>query len=40
MMAPRPVDMTMRSCELDVRTGGKYRLVFGGAMRGSRESSR
>ena len=21
--------MTLRSCELDVRTGGKYRLVFG-----------
>jgi uncharacterized protein YndB with AHSA1/START domain len=21
--------MTLRSCEMDVRTGGKYRLVFG-----------
>ncbi len=26
---PRSMDMTLRSCELDVRTGGKYRLVFG-----------
>jgi uncharacterized protein YndB with AHSA1/START domain len=26
---PRSVDMTLRLCELDVRTGGKYRLVFG-----------
>jgi uncharacterized protein YndB with AHSA1/START domain len=27
---PRSMGMTLRSCELDVRTGGKYRLVFGG----------
>lgn len=27
--APRSMGMTLRSCELDVRTGGKYRLVFG-----------
>src|SRR4029079_10961480 len=26
---PRSRGMTLRSCELDVRTGGKYRLVFG-----------
>jgi uncharacterized protein YndB with AHSA1/START domain len=26
---PRSLGMTLRSCELDVRTGGKYRLVFG-----------
>ena len=26
---PRSKGMTLRSCELDVRTGGKYRLVFG-----------
>ena len=26
---PRSMNMTLRSCELDVRTGGKYRLVFG-----------
>lgn len=26
---PRSIGMTLRSCELDVRTGGKYRLVFG-----------
>jgi uncharacterized protein YndB with AHSA1/START domain len=26
---PRSMDMTLRSCEMDVRTGGKYRLVFG-----------
>jgi uncharacterized protein YndB with AHSA1/START domain len=25
---PRSMGMTLRSCELDVRTGGKYRLVF------------
>jgi uncharacterized protein YndB with AHSA1/START domain len=28
---PRSMNMTLRSCELDVRTGGKYRLVFGDA---------
>jgi uncharacterized protein YndB with AHSA1/START domain len=27
---PRSMGMTLRSCELDVRTNGKYRLVFGG----------
>ena len=26
---PRSMDMTLRSCEMDVRTGGKYRLEFG-----------
>ena len=26
---PRSMGMTLRSCERDVRTGGKYRLVFG-----------
>jgi uncharacterized protein YndB with AHSA1/START domain len=26
---PRSMGMTLRSCEIDVRTGGKYRLVFG-----------
>jgi uncharacterized protein YndB with AHSA1/START domain len=26
---PRSMGMKLRSCELDVRTGGKYRLVFG-----------
>ena len=26
---PRSMGMTLRSCELDVRTGGSYRLVFG-----------
>ena len=26
---PRSMGMRLRSCELDVRTGGKYRLVFG-----------
>ncbi len=26
---PRSMGMTLRSCELDVRIGGKYRLVFG-----------
>ena len=26
---PKSVPMTMLACEMDVRTGGKYRLVFG-----------
>lgn len=26
---PRSMGMTLGSCELDVRTGGQYRLVFG-----------
>ena len=26
---PRSMGMTLRSCEMDVRAGGKYRLVFG-----------
>jgi uncharacterized protein YndB with AHSA1/START domain len=26
---PKSIGMTLRSCDLDVRTGGKYRLVFG-----------
>ena len=27
--APRSMGMVLRSCEMDVRTGGKYRLEFG-----------
>ena len=27
--APKSMGMSLRSCELDVRVGGKYRLVFG-----------
>jgi uncharacterized protein YndB with AHSA1/START domain len=26
---PRSMGMTLRSCELDVRTGGQYRVMFG-----------
>ena len=26
---PRSMGMSLKSCEMDVRTGGKYRLVFG-----------
>src|SRR5262245_7370057 len=26
---PKSMGMTLRSCEMDVRTGGTYRLVFG-----------
>ena len=26
---PKSMDMFLRSCEMDVRVGGKYRLVFG-----------
>src|SRR3954451_12267504 len=26
---PRSMGMTLRSCEMDVRTGGRYRLSFG-----------
>ena len=26
---PRSMGMTLRSCDMDVRTGGTYRLVFG-----------
>lgn len=29
---PRSMGMTLRSCEMDVRTGGKYRLNFGDGM--------
>ncbi len=29
---PKSMGMTLRSCEMDVRTGGKYRLDFGGGM--------
>lgn len=29
---PKSMGMTLRSCEMDVRTGGKYRLDFGGDM--------
>ena len=29
---PRSIGMTLRSCEMDVRTGGKYRLSFGDGM--------
>jgi len=29
---PKSMGMTLRSCEMDVRTGGKYRLGFGDGM--------
>ncbi len=29
---PRSMDMTLHACEMDVRTGGTYRLDFGGGM--------
>jgi uncharacterized protein YndB with AHSA1/START domain len=29
---PKSLGMTLRSCEMDVRTGGTYRLVFGNGM--------
>ena len=29
---PRSMGMTLHSCEMDVRTGGKYRLNFGDGM--------
>jgi len=29
---PRSLGMTLKSCEMDVRTGGKYRLSFGDGM--------
>src|ERR1700753_3897219 len=29
---PRSMGMTLRSCEMDVRTGGTYRLSFGDGM--------
>lgn len=29
---PRSLDMTLHSCEMDVRTGGTYRLNFGEGM--------
>ncbi|HEU4590636.1 MAG TPA: SRPBCC domain-containing protein [Steroidobacteraceae bacterium] len=29
---PRSMDMTLRSCEMDVRVGGGYRLNFGTGM--------
>ncbi len=32
--APRSMGMVLESCELDVRTGGTYRLTFGGAAAG------
>src|ERR1700690_1469095 len=28
---PKSAGMSLLSCEMDVRVGGKYRLVFGGA---------
>jgi uncharacterized protein YndB with AHSA1/START domain len=30
--APRSMGMSLLSCEMDVRVGGKYRLVFGQGM--------
>src|SRR5687767_15864844 len=30
--APRSMGMTLLSCEMDVRVGGKYRLKFGEGM--------
>ena len=29
---PKSMAMTLRSCEMDVRTGGRYRLGFGDGM--------
>jgi uncharacterized protein YndB with AHSA1/START domain len=29
---PKSMDMTLHSCEMDVRTGGTYRLSFGDGM--------
>ena len=29
---PRSMGMTLHACEMDVRTGGTYRLDFGGGM--------
>ena len=29
---PKSMGMTLRSCEMDVRTGGRYRLDFGDGM--------
>jgi len=29
---PKSMGMTLRSCEMDVRTGGTYRLTFGDGM--------
>ena len=29
---PKSMGMTLHSCEMDVRTGGRYRLGFGGGM--------
>ena len=29
---PKSLDMKLLECEMDVRTGGKYRLVFGGGI--------
>jgi len=29
---PKSIGMTLRSCEMDVRTGGKYHLNFGDGM--------
>lgn len=29
---PRSMGMTLKSCEMDVRTGGRYRLSFGDGM--------
>jgi uncharacterized protein YndB with AHSA1/START domain len=29
---PKSMGMTLQSCEMDVRTGGEYRLGFGGGM--------
>ena len=29
---PKSLGMTLRSCEMDVRTGGRYRLNFGDGM--------
>jgi uncharacterized protein YndB with AHSA1/START domain len=29
---PKSTGMALVSCELDIRTGGRYRLVFGGGM--------
>ncbi len=38
--APKSMGMTLHSCEMDVRTGGRYRLGFGNGMDSSAHTSR
>jgi uncharacterized protein YndB with AHSA1/START domain len=37
---PRSIGMTLRSCEMDVRTGGRYRLEFGDGVTSLADTSR